>query len=644
MSEDSSILPSKYRSLTKGWRVISILFPVVGVVICLLIRFHWSPFGFMLLAHSYLNVVLVAFLPLAFLWIPITKNARRDTVPWYDVLIFVLSLLPPLYAIANQWPMQLQGWGAGAPTVGFILAVVLFLVMLEGARRAGGPVVAIVILVFALYPMFGPYMPGFLETSRVSFHRLMSYQIFGDQAVFGIILRVTGSLIIGFMAFAVTIQALGAGRFFKDLAMALVGNTRAGNAKVAIIASGFFGSISGSATANVMTSGAFTIPAMKKEGLHPDFAGAVEACASAGGALMPPVMGATAFIMAEFLEIPYIEICIVAAVPSVLYYLTLFSQIDSYAGRLGLKPKPLTVEVPPVWRTLLNNLHIIIAFIFLIAMLFLYRLSAQGPWMASGVLIVLAMFRKETRLNLKGFIGLFEHTGRVLGELIAICAPLGLIIGSLILTGTAFTLPNEIVHLAGGNLVLMLIFGALAAFILGMGVTISATYIFLALVLCPGLVMGGFDLLAVHLFVLYCAMMSHITPPVAIAAFAAATISGGDPMKTGFNAMKLGVAKYILPFVFVFSPALILRGTASEALMIIPSVAIGLVIISGALEGYFWRLGNLTILGRVLLFGAGMSVIFFNLGTTLYGIGGFIVIFGLAYLMRERSRLVKAPV
>ena len=358
---------------------------------------------------------------------------------------------------------------------------------------------------------------------------------------------------------------------------------------------------------------------------------------------MPPVMGVVAFIMAEFLEVPYAQVCLVAVVPITLYFLCLFSQIDSYAGRIGLEAKPITVEVPKVWVTLWHNIHILVSFAVLVFLLFFLRLAAQGAWIATGVAILVAQFRKETRLDFKGILQMFEDVGRVLGELMGIMGPVGMIIGSFIITGLAFSLPYEIVGLSGGNIVLMLLFGAIASFILGMGVTISACYIFLAIVLAPGLVEYGFDIFGVHLFILYCGMMSYITPPVALSAFAAATISGASPMKTGVQSMKLGVAKYILPFIFITSPALILRAPAGECVHVILTCALGLVIISGGLEGYFWGMGNLKRLTRGIMVAAGLLVAIPTLSTDLIGGAIFLATFIVGLLLRRRENFFAQP-
>ena len=642
MESQTTTLQQKYRTPQKGWRLVSIACTLSVLILALLYVFHWRPFGFMLVDVTYLYVLIAAFLPQCFIYKPFSNQSSREKIPWYDILLIGLSVAAPFYFITKEWELLTLGWETGAPTIPWIFCLILWGLILEAGRRAAGLPFAIIISFFSVYPLFSGHMPSSIWAPSTSLHQLASYHALSEESILGIPLHVFGRLFFGFMVFAIVLQRLAAGKFFNDLALALVGKTRAGNAKVAIVASGLFGSISGAPIANVMTTGAFTIPAMKKEGLPAFFAGAVEATASSGGALMPPVMGAVAFIMADFLAVPYAEVCIAAAVPSILYYLCLFAQIDSYAGRIALKPGPITAEVPSILRTLFQNLHIIISFLFLIGVLFFLRIDAQVAWMATAVAIGLAMFRKETRLDFHGLIGMLEDIGKVLGELMGIMGPVGMIIGSFIITGIAFSLPHEIVGMAGGSIAFMLILGAIASFILGMGVTISACYIFLAIVLAPGLVASGLDIMAVHLFILYCGMMSYITPPVALAAFAAASISGADPMRTGFQAMKLGIAKYILPFIFVVSPGLILRAPAERILLVIPSCAIGLIIISGALEGYFWGMGRLKMLTRFLFFFSGVLLAVPDLKTDLLGIGVFGLLFSFAFILRGRKNFLVA--
>ena len=635
---------SKFRSLSLGWRAFAVLCTLSALTIAILYTFHLRPFGFMLVDITYLYLLIAFFLSQCFLWLPATKGSSRQRVPWYDIVCIFLSMACPFYFVSNEYELLIRGWETGAPTGAFYFSIILWALVLESGRRSAGLSFAIIVGVASLYPLFAGDMPGVLWAPSANFYQLSSYHSFSEESIVGIPLRVFGRLFFGFMAFAIALQRLRAGVFFNELALSLVGKTRAGNAKVAIIASGLFSSISGAPIANVMTTGAFTIPAMKREGFPPHFAGAVEATASSGGALMPPVMGAVAFIMAEFLEIPYSHVCLAAAIPSVLYFVCLFAQIDSYGARIGLKPREIVVSIPPVWLTLARNLHIILSFLLLVLLLFLYRLDAQAAWIATGTAVVLAMFRKETRLSFKGFVLMLEDIGRILGDLMGVMGPVGMIIGSLIITGIAFSLPNVIVGVAGGNVFFVLILGAVASFVLGMGVTISACYIFLAIVLAPGLVQAGFNELAVHLFILYCGMMSYITPPVALSAFAAATIAGSDPMKTGFQSMKLGIAKYILPFVFVYNPALILQGTLLEAAHYAITCGLGLVIISGALEGYFWKLGILRMWARSVMFIAGMLVIVPGGTLELIGVILFISFFAFSYKMRGRPGFITRPV
>ncbi len=644
MPGNESIPSTKYRNLSQNWRTFSALFTFFAIVLAVLYTFHLRPFDFVLVDITYLYLLIALFLPLCFLYIPASKKAPKDKIPWYDIVLIVLSIAAPAYFIFLEYEILALGWEAGAPTIPWLLSIVLWALVLESGRRSGGPSFAIIILFFSVYPLFSGEAPGFLWAPSVSFHHLASFHSFSEESIMGIPLHVFGRLFFGFMVFAVILQSFGAGKFFNDIALAWVGKTKAGNAKVAIIASGFFSSISGAPIANVMTTGAFTIPAMKKEGIPAHFAAAVEATASSGGALMPPVMGAAAFIMAEFLGVPYADVAIAAAVPSILYFLCLYAQIDSYGKRIGLVPQKITIEIPPIWLSMMRNMHILLSFILLLFVLFFLQLAAQGAWIATLSVILLAQFRKETRLDFKGAVKMFEDIGRVMGELMGIMGPVGMIIGSLILTGIAYSLPNEIVNLAGGNVFLLLMFGAIASFILGMGVTISACYIFLAIVLAPGLVDFGFDPMAVHLFILYCGMMSYITPPVALTAFAAATISGSDPMKTGFTAMKLGIAKYILPFVFILSPALLLRGPAIENFLVIVTSASGLVVISGALEGYFWGLGNLKFPTRIVLFAAGLLIAIPTLSTDLIGGAVFLIVFITGYVLRGKENFLTIPV
>jgi len=372
----------------------------------------------------------------------------------------------------------------------------------------------------------------------------------GPESIIGIPMRVVGNLLIGFMIFAVVLQHTGAGKFFLDFSLSLLGPLRGGAAKVSIMASALMGSISGSVISNVLGTGSVTIPAMKRTGFSARFAGAVEACASTGGIVMPPVMGAVAFVMAEVLQVPYVTIIITAAIPSFLYFFCLFVQVDAYAARNGIVGTSRE-ECPKFLTVMKEGWFYLLAIALLIYIIVILWRETHAAWITTVVLLGLTMFRKATRMTPRKFLDLIEGIGKFMGEITSILAACGLIIGSMGLTGVAHSFSSEIVKFAGGNMYLLLVFGAFASFILGMGMTITACYIFLAVVMAPALIEMGLYPLAVHLFVMYWGMASFITPPVALGSFAAASLSGASPMETGVQSMRLGIATYIVPFFFV---------------------------------------------------------------------------------------------
>lgn len=582
---------SRYRDLKGGWRAVLIALTLASILLALdqLMNLHLT--GRAILANSYLYALCGMLTSGAFLIMPAGPKAPRDRVPWYDAILFLVMMAVFLFFSFNGQRIAEEGWEYSAPTFVVAVAVVGWVLVLEALRRAGGTAVFAVTALFSFYPVVAGIMPGPIAGFPQDFPTTAAYHFASSESVVGIPTQAFGELVIGFVMFGAALQFTGAAPFFNNIAFALFGGVRGGPAKVAIFASGLMGSVSGSVVSNVLTTGVVTIPAMKRTGFRPAYAGGVEACASTGGVLMPPVMGATAFVMASFLGIPYVSIAIAAAIPSLLYYFGLFVQIDGYAARHGLKGLPRE-ELPSIRATFAEGWHYVLVFVALVWMLVVLQRESLAPFYATAVLLVINQFIRQYRLDWQRLGKLVVGIGGALVELSALLAGVGLIIGSLSVTGLAGTLANDLVFMAGNNVYVLLVMGALTSFIFGMGMTITACYIFLAIVLAPSLVQAGFDPLAVHLFMMYWGMVSFITPPVALGAFVAAGIAGAPPMKVGFEAVKLGATMYIVPFLFVLNPALILNGSAYDVVWAVVTGFIGIYLAGCALEGWLGGVGD----------------------------------------------------
>lgn len=554
--------------------------------------------GFRPISTSYYYLIIGCFGAFAFLAFPATKR-QRARVAWFDWLLAAATLGLGAWLASISLTIQLGGWNATAPDWAAGLAAVLLVLILDGVRRTGENVLFVACLVFGLFPVFAGQMPGFLWGVEFSPADTVREHVFGTESIIGIPMQVVADTLIGFLVFGVVLSATGGAAFFMDFALSLMGTSRGGPAKVAVVSSAMFGMLSGSPTSNVLTTGTLTIPTMKRCGYAPHYAGAVEACASTGGALMPPVMGAAAFIMANFLNVPYSEVMVAAVLPSVLYYAALFLQTDLYAVRNGLRGVPRS-EVPPILPTLLSGWYYIAAIVGLTVLLLAFRIEAEAPFWVCLFLLGIAVLRsRATGFNLRRFCGLVVDAGQAVAQLVALIAGIGLIIGALSMTGVANSFSRELVQYAGGNIALLLFFGALTSFILGMGMTASACYIFLAIVLAPALVQAGLDPMASHLYVLYWGIVSFITPPVALAAIAAASIAKSSPMQTGLMALRIGCLLMLLPVLFVLQPALILRGDLVTILQAIATAAVAVTLLSAAFEGYVYGLGRTPLWARV---------------------------------------------
>jgi TRAP transporter 4TM/12TM fusion protein len=571
--------------------------------------FNLRLLGYAMLDPQYLYLLSLIFLSITFIVFPAHKRAPMDRVPWYDALLAVATVVVVGYFVSTAEIALMRGWEFAAPQTAFYFSVAFYLLILEGARRTGGLIILAVVLFFSLYPTFADRVPGPIQGFPQTFYNTIVFHVVSSESALGIPMRSFGQLVVGFILFGATLQYTGGGKFFNDLAFSLVGRFRGGAGKVAIFASGFMGSMSGSVISNILTTGTVTIPAMKRSGFSPRYAAGTEACASTGGVLMPPVMGATAFIMASFLGRPYADIVLAAAIPSILFYFGIFVQLDAYAGKNGLRGMARE-DLPSVGATLKSGWPYIVVFAVLIYFMMFRRQETIAPFYATALLLVINQLFPSSRLSLDGFVSLLIGVGRALAELVALLLGVGLVVGAFSATGLAGTLVNDLVFLAGREALPLLLMGAVTAFIFGMGMTVTACYIFLAVVLAPALIQVGLDPLAVHLFILYWGMVSFITPPVALGAFAAATIAGTTPMRAAFSAMKLGSVIYVIPFFFVLNPALIGQGTPGEVAVVFATAIVGVFFIGSAMQGYVPGVGamregvfGLVVRGSLLIAG-----------------------------------------
>ena len=527
---------------------------------------------------------------------------------WLDAVLAAASLVILIIFFAFGEQALDEAWEFGAPDWVVYISLALWLMVIEALRRAGGLALCLIATAFSVLPMVTEFLPGPLSGLPAGWKDTAAYHAISIESIFGLPFQAFANLVIGFVVFGVVLQHTGGGAFFLNLAFALLGRQRGGPAKVAIVSSGLMGSMSGSVVTNVLTTGQLTIPAMKRAGMSARVAGGVEACASTGGVLLPPIMGSTAFIMATLLEIPYAEVAIAAAIPALLYFVSLYLQIDAYAGKEQLKGLD-EADIPGLLSTLARGWFYLGAFALLVFLLIFLQREALAPYYATGALLILNQFSAEHRLDWAGLRDLLFMTGKLLIELIVILAGVGLIVGALSLTGLSGTLVNDLLSIAGDDLGILLLMGALTSFVLGIGMTVTAAYIFLAVVLAPALVGQELVPLSAHLFILYWAMLSYITPPVALGAYAAASIADAKPLETGLSAMRLGSIIYLVPFIFVLDVTFILQGEWTSILLSVAECLIGIWLLVSAMQGYL----------------AGAGVLATLISRFFVGMGGFLI-------------------
>ncbi len=611
---------------------------VAAIAICFsLFQLYTAIFG--VLDAALQRAIHLSFgLVLIFLLYPTRRSWPRDKVHPLDLVLSIIGGAAPLYIVVFY--EQLVTRAAQPTTLDMLVGAIGVFVVMEAARRAVGWPMVIVATGFLIYAFAGPYMPPLLAHRGVGLDELVDHLFFTTEGIFGIPLGVSSTFIFLFILFGAYLETTGLGKFFIDIANAVAGWASGGPAKVAVLSSGLMGTVSGSSVANVVGTGSFTIPMMKKLGYKPEFAGAVEATASTGGQLMPPVMGAAAFLMAEFIGIPYIQVVAAAVVPAVLYYSGVWIGVHLEAKKNNLKGIPRS-ELPKFTVLLKERGHLAIPLLVIIYLLVAGYTPMRAALWAIFLAIGASCLRKSTRISLKDVIlGLEKGAKGVLGVLIA-CATAGIIIGVVTKTGVGLKLASALLDLAGGQLLPAMFFTMITSLILGMGVPTTANYVITSTIAAPALIQMGIPILAAHMFVFYFGIIADVTPPVALAAFAGAGIAGSDPMRTGVNASKLAIAAFVVPYIFVFNPVLLMiNATAGTVLWSACSALVGMVGLSAAMIGYFLAPTNAVV--RVLFFIGGLLLIDPGLLTDAIGAAMLAVLMTLQYIKRRKLAAKKA--
>ncbi len=596
-----------YRDLG-GWlnrltKAIFIAMPVVGCFFIMDIPFYleWS-----VLREQYYGLILAMILPCTFILVPMSGRSPRDRVPWYDAVLAILGAIVGLYVAIFYLRITLA-LGTITPDRVIIGTIALVLV-LEASRRVTNWFLASFGLFFILFPHLSWLFPDLFSGLSIPFSQQVNYLFLETNAMLGIIFGVAAIIVLAFILFGNLLFSIGGGAFITNVAMAAFGRFRGGPGKMAVVGSSLFGTISGVAVANVATTGVVTIPLMKHIGYKPHIAGAIESVASTGGQICPPIMGATAFVMAEVLGIPYQKVAIAAIIPAFLYYTSIFFQVDMEAGKAGLKGLPRE-QLPKITSVMGKSHFFIIPFaVLLYALFILYLAPAKAALIGVASILILGFFlQKETRFRIGWILNGLHQTGQAMVQLGSIAALAGIVVGTISYTGLGFIISLYLGQFAGGNLFLLLPIVAVASLIMGMGMPTLSVYIVLAILLAPTMVQLGAEPIAAHLFILYLGTASMVTPPVCIAAYAGAAIANASPMRTGFAAARFGVIAYIVPFLFIFFPGLLFKGSPGEILIAVITALLGCFVLSAALSGYLFQ--ELSAAKRVISGLAGIGLL-----------------------------------
>jgi TRAP transporter 4TM/12TM fusion protein len=602
--------------------------------------------GLVLFMEQYVAAILgIAFL-LLFITVPARSGTSQAVPPWYDILLGLAGFIAAGYIAVRFVELGTQMFFH--PWDGLLASVVVIVLSMEGMRRTTGWPLVITVLFFLAYGLLGHLIPGIMAARQMEPQQLIYYMGFDSNAILGSTLMIAATIVIAFILFGNLLNATGGGEFFNDISVATMGRYRGGSAKIAVVSSALFGTISGSAVANVVSGGIVTIPLMIRTGYKNYQAAAIEAVASTGGSIMPPVMGAAAFVMAEFLQVPYVEVMIAATIPAILYFVVLFVFADLEAGRMGIS----RIEESLIPRTLYvmrHGWHFMVPFAVMVYTIFWLNMQAEEAALYSCLSLLLTTFGfgyRGQRPTLGAVVGAVRDTGIGVLDIIMICTGAGVVVGVLSVSGLAFGLTLALVSFAKQSLLLLLVLAALASIVLGMGMPTVAVYVLLAALIAPAMTESGVLPMAAHMFVLYFGMMSVVTPPVAVAAFAAASIGKADQWRTGWESMRFGWSAYIVPFLFVYSPTLIMVGDWGQIVVDFVTAVAGIWLMTMGFVGYSMRsigwmervvyvvVGALLLAPNLLL----PDAIYFNVAGALLGAG----LIAREYALRSRRRQAAA--
>ncbi|WIH83230.1 TRAP transporter permease [Brachyspira pilosicoli] len=629
---------SRYRRF-KDWKKYLII--VISVAFCLFQLY--SILSGKITAQVVRATHLAFVMALAYLLFPMKKDMPKDKLPWYDVIIAIVGACSWLYISINFDSLVRR---AGIyNTTDIIIGIIGILILFEACRRIVGTPILIISLVFIVYALFGAYAPGFLNHRGYSIQRLVSHLYYNTEGIMGTPIGASATFIFLFIFFGALLDKTGIGQFFIDICNAIAGSYDGGPAKVAVLTSAMFGTVSGSSVSNTVGTGSFTIPMMKSLGYRPEFAGAVEASASTGGQLMPPIMGAASFLMAESLGIPYKEVAKAAIIPAILYFTGIFIMVHLEAKKTGLKGLSRD-SLPKIGELLMKKGYLVIPLATIIYFFVLGKTAIYAGLMgiiAAGLVAIInsivdIILKRERSFTFNDLIDVFVNGARNIISVAVACAMAGIIIGVITLTGLGLKIGAGLISISGGISILLLMLTMISSIILGMGVPTTANYLITSTIAAGAIIGLGFEPLAAHMFVFYFGIIADVTPPVALAAMAGAAIAKSDPLKTGFEATKLSIGAFIIPYMFIFNPQILMINTTFvEVIPILITSLIGMFGVSAGLEGYVFRKCN--FIERILFIVAGLLSIYPEFYTDIIGIGLIAALIILQIITRKKKAI-----